>query len=188
MSNQFIEDIEKLQQNYYSKNNKNILFKNKQKLDCAINICNEMNIEDLLNKTIIVIPNTNIIYVDYTIFKLYANPSNYSIVVDRILKTFDFILQTYPNFEPYINLNSFTISAAERYKDLIKLFCDSCLKSTTRYSKLITKMYVLNVPSAFDNVARLLTPFIDVYIRERISLHTKDESAIIIQNLMSIKN
>jgi hypothetical protein len=68
-----MKKIEELQRNYFSTNNKNILFKKKQKLDCATNISKSIDLEQVLNMTFYNIGNTNIIYVDYTIFKTYAH-------------------------------------------------------------------------------------------------------------------
>ena len=48
-SENYMKKIDQLQKNYFSTNNKNILFKKKQKLDCATNISKSIDLEEALN-------------------------------------------------------------------------------------------------------------------------------------------
>jgi len=165
-----IDTIKNLQDNYYSNNKKNIIFKNKQKLDCAVLISDNIPIDILMSKTVYIIPNTNQVFLDYNVFKLFANPGNFKDIVENIVKLFRDCIDNFDIFELHINLDSFTVSALERYKDLIKLFCDNCLSSETRYSSKLQQIYIYNCPKTFDSIISILKPFTDCSIYEKLTL------------------
>lgn len=175
-SAKLLDDIEKFKSTYYTENKKSFFFKKSQKLDCASKISNEFDINDLLSQTFVVMPNTNRVYLDYTVFKLYANPDNYHIIVEYVIKLFRSCIETYGSFECHFNLNSFTITAAERYKTAIELFCKECLKSETRYGSKLARMYIYYSPGVIDKFTTLFSHLIDPYIRDRFIIYSKEES------------
>ena len=78
---EIINQIENFKLNYYSTNNKNMFFKNNQKLQVAEKISNQFDLDILLEKTVYSINGSSNIYLDYTIFKLYANEYNYEKII-----------------------------------------------------------------------------------------------------------
>ena len=182
---EFINKITNLRNQYYSDSGKNVLFKNKQKIECATNICNSIGLEQIIDKTIYCIPNSNKVFFDYTIFKMYATPENYNQIVSHALLQCRHKIAETGNFEIHINLNSFTVSACDRYKDIIQIFCNECLRSNTRYSINLSKLIVYNSPNMIDSISRIILPFIDPIVRNKITLYSKTESDILIYNLFS---
>ena len=182
--------------NYYSNNKKNTFFKNKQKFDCATTVCENIPISTLMSNTIYIIPTTNNVFVDYTIFKLFANPENFSIIVDNIIHNFNTCIdgiqgsngESYSFLQLHINLDSFTISALERYRELIKLFCNKCLSSSTKYSSIIEKVYIYNVPKTFDNIVTTLKPFIDPIVYGKIVLCSDKQSKDAVDTFVKYRN
>lgn len=168
--NEIVNRIKEIQDNYYSKNKKNTIFKNKQKLDCANAVCNAIPIDYLISQTIYIIPNTDKIFLDYTIFKLFANTDNFNQIIDNIFVTIKNCVESFSTFEIYINLDTFTISALERYKVVIKDFIDKCISSNTRYSENIINLYICNVPKTFDAIIKTMKPFIEKQVYEKIKL------------------
>ena len=169
-SDNLLVQMEKFKSDFLDTEGKNSFFKKSQKLDCAKKISQTFNLQDMLKKTVFILSGTNKIVFDYTFFKLYACPDNYNEIVDYIITLYDCILIQYPNFEANIILDSFTISAAERYKGVIQKFCNKCMNTETKYSKLITKMNIYYTPSMMESISSLLKPFIDVDVRNRIVL------------------
>jgi len=169
-TNETLDKIKELQSQYYSANKKNTFFKNTQKLNCATTICDNIPFEELIARTIYIIPDTNKVYLDYTIFKMFANPQNFSTINDYIIRLFNNRIEEYDGFQIHINLDSFTISALERYKVLIKQFCEKCLASNTRYSIKMDKIYIYNVPKSFDAIVGTLKPFIDPLVYSKLVL------------------
>jgi hypothetical protein len=181
-----LDKMEKFKSDFLENNGKNTFFKKSQKMDCAKKMCQTFNLEDMIKKTVYIIPGTNKIMFDYTIFKLYACPDNYNNVVDYILKLYDCLLLKYSSFEANVILDSFTISAAERYKGVIQTFCNKCMNSETKYSKLTERMNIYYTPSMMESISTLLKPFIDKDVGERIFLFSKLESPELVKKLYSI--
>ena len=132
----------------------NILFRNQEKLGVAQNVSSKFEIDNLLQSTIYMIPNTNKLYIDYSIFKLYANPSNYDSILHYFMTFFkdlgseDVGASSPTQFEFHINMQSLTASACERYKEIIIRFFqspekDECLRK-------ISMVVVYNTPSVID--------------------------------------
>ena len=182
---EFINKITNLKNQYYSDSGKNVFFKNKQKMECANNICNSIGLEQIIDKTIYCLPNSNKVFFDYTIFKMYATPENYNQSVSHALLQCRYKISEHGNFVIHINLNSFTVSACDRYKDIIQIFCNECLRSNTRYSINLSKLIVYNSPNMIDAISRIILPFIDPIVRNKITLYSKPESDILIYNLFS---
>lgn len=178
-----VEMMEKYQQEYYQSQGKNIFFKKSQKQDCAKGVSQAFPLEDMINRTIFIIPQKNKLIFDYTVFKLYATSENYEAIIQRVIESYDLLLSQYSTFEVHIILDGFTISAAERYKSVIQLFCNKCMTSQTRYSQYITGMYLYYTPSMMESISTLLKPFIDPNVSHSIFMYSKAESPAILKGL-----
>ena len=165
-----LKQIDELQNTYYSTNGKNLLFKNKQKMDCASVVCENIPIEQLIGKAVYILTDTNKIFFDYTVFKTFAHPTNFHYIADTIIYFFNDCVAKYSLFELHVNLESLTVSALERYKEIIKYFCAKCAAANARYSSKIENIYVHNCPKTFDNILTVLKPFIDPEIVGKIAL------------------
>ena len=169
-------DLQKLQNEFYNNSNKNFFSKNKQKLDCAQNIGNQYDLLTLLNNTFINIPNTNKIFMDYTIFKLFANPSNYDNIISYLYQLIKYCIDTYGNYEVHVNLDTFTVSSCHRYKDILKMYCEMCLNNATEYNVKLVKVCLYNIPNVFDTISQLLNPFIDKIVISKMAKYNKVET------------
>ena len=181
----FNKRIEELTNQYYSDNKKNTFFKSSQKMECAATITNQIGIDDLIRKTIYVIPNTNCVFMDYTLFKTYATPDNYNKIVGYILLLFDYCIANYGEYYAHVNLDGFTISAAERYKSIIECFLINCMSSESQYSLRLINMNIYNTPNTFNNISKMLMPFADPLVREKIVFYDKKCSGELITKLLS---
>jgi hypothetical protein len=171
-----LDEIDKFKNTYYAENTKNIFFKKTQKQDVANQICQQFSVEELIQKTVRLLPNTNRVYIDYPVFKLYATPDNYKHIIEYVIACFNVCIQAYGNFECHINLCSFTMTAAERYKTAIEIFCKDCLKSETRYGRMLSKMYVYHSPGMIERFTAIFLHLIDPHVRDKFVLYTKEES------------
>jgi hypothetical protein len=171
------------QNEYYNKNSKNSFFKKSQKMDCAKEICKQIDIYDMIANSIYVILNTNKIYIDYSMFKLYANPDNFDIIISHIINTCKYLITYHKNFEVFVNLEKFSVSAAERYKGFIQRYVSQCLNENTDFSTLMTKMNILNSPSVIELIVKVIKPIVDKNIVDKVFFYKKEESMNIIKNL-----
>ena len=179
MSENLLNDLEKYKSAYYSENKKNILFKKDQKMDMASKISTEFNIEALTRKTIYVLPGTNEIYFDYNVFKMFAHPTNYLSFITYTQMLIVQCIQTYGSFICHVNVNSFTASAAERYKGMLELFNAITARDDTNYSPKMTTLRVYNTPSSLEHIYKLISGLIDPEIRSKIIFHNKADSALL---------
>jgi len=178
-----VEMMEKYQQEYYQSQGKNMFFKKSQKQDCAKGVSQAFPLEEMINRTIFIIPQKNKLIFDYTVFKLYATSENYETIIQRVIEYYDVLLSQFPTFEVHIILDGFTISAAERYKSVIQLFCNKCMTSETRYTQYITGMYLYYTPSMMESISALLKPFIEPNVIQTIVMYSKAESPAVFKQL-----
>ena len=176
------KDVQKLQNDFYNINSKNIFFKNKQKLNCAQVITENYDLDTLLKNTVFVIANTNKIFMDYTIFKLYANPNNYNSIISHIYNSIKICIDQFGSYEIHTNLDSFTITSCERYKDIIKMYCDMCLNNSTEFNIKLVKLYLYNMPNLFETISNTLNPFIDKIVLSKMIKYNKIETRKILEN------
>ena len=177
--------IEALKNNFYSTTGKPVLFKNTIKKQCATMVSNEIGIDALLAHSIFILPNTNKIFFDYTRFKLYANPDNYILIVGFISDKIRACVHTYGTYEVHANLDTFSVSACHRYKEVIQLFCNYCISANSDYSNELMRMYIYNTPSMFQQISTILRPVIDVSILSKLVLYDKATSGAAIQGLFT---
>jgi len=178
-----LEKMNKLHKTYYDNHSKNTMFKKSQKMDCAKEVCKNLDVNEMIAKTIYVVPDTNFIYMDYTIFKLFAHPEIFDEIILHIINTCRYLVTYYGSLEAYINLDSFTVSAAERYKGLIQKYCENCLHENTDFAILLKKLHILNSPSVIEMVVKIIKPVIDKSVVEKVVFHKKNESNDIVQTL-----
>jgi hypothetical protein len=181
-----LNKILSIQEDFYNQNKKNHFFKKNQKIDCAKEICKKIDVYEMIADSICVIPQTNKIYIDYPIFKLYANPDNFDIIITHIINTCRYLVTYYKNFEVYINLQGLTVSAVERYKDIIKKYVSCCLNENTDFALLMTKLHILNSPSVIEMIVKIVKPIIDQNVVEKVCFYKKEESSQIIKTLKKI--
>jgi hypothetical protein len=178
------ESMENFKNKYYSENKKNTLFKKSQKLDCALQLSRspEFNLELALQNTVFIMSESNCVFLNYEIFKYYGNPENYEQIVNYIISLILLCISKYEKYEFHVNLNSFTISAVERYMSIIKIFSDTCLSQDTQFSILLDKLVIYNTPTVINDISKLLKSMIDPIILTKIQLNGKTDIANMIRN------
>lgn len=137
----------------------------------------------LLTNTVFILPlskpsETNIsnkIFIDFLNFKKFVTNENFDYVVTYFISLIVEILQIYETFELHVNLNSFTISACEKYKDIVLLFYE---KFQVNYINRIDSLYVYNTPHIFETIRTIFTklsPLSSTFMIEPV-LYDKKES------------
>ena len=172
-----LENIKSTQDSFYSQTNKNIFMKDQQKIKCAEIVLATYPINELILKTIYIKDNSNQIFVSYPLYKTYALPSNYQLVVDRVIQLILSITQKYPTFEIHIDLGSFTVSAFQRNLSLFQLYYDTCCTIGLHYDKnIIDRIVIYNTPSVIQSLSSLIVKFTDKSIKEKITLLYKQKN------------
>lgn len=170
------EQIKEKQGEYFNLNPKSLLFKNSQKNLCAEEINKNFNILELVRLTIYQIPNTNIVYFDYVLFKTYATPTIYETIIQTILELFTNIINSHGSYQVHVNLDTFSMSAAHRYSDIIREFCQKCMRSETRYANYTENFCIYNTPVVMQSISKLFNPLINENVKKRVELIDKKDS------------
>lgn len=183
-NNQLIDEIENIKKNYFSNVNViSLINKSKHKLQCAKKISDTLDINKLLEITVIRIKDSNKIYFDYPFFKTFANPANYDTIVEYILNLFTESINQHGEFEMHVNLKTFSVSAAERYKNCIESFIKKCISKNTPFVKTTKCIYIYNTPSVIDSISRIINHFIEPEIKEKMVFYDKSNSDKLIEKL-----
>ena len=177
-----IQEIHKIQ-NDYETSKKNIFFKKYQKIE-SVNIISKIPLDELIQCSIYEIPNTNKLYFDYIVFKMYASPSNYKTIIQYMIFKIQKIIQDYGNFEMHMNMKSFTVSATERYMDAIRLFCNECYINDEMFSNSLLQMYIYNTPCVINTISSMVLKLLSHEIRSKITTISKDNSIEHLNNLL----
>jgi len=178
MSNNLMNELEQFKSIYYSDNKKCAVFKAAQKHDLATKICSQFGQDELFAKSVYPVRDTNKVYIDYPVFKLFVNPHNYEAFVLFCQKIFNQTVQKHGSFECHINLLSLTITAVERHQRLVELFCsDPSERDGMEYTNYLTKVYIYNTPSVIDNIMNVVKRLLDPDIMKRLVKYTRGETA-----------
>jgi hypothetical protein len=184
MSN-FKTELKQSQNDFFSNVKKNIIFKTSQKNDCAKYVSSSFKEDDLVNKTVFVIDDVNIFF-DYGVFKVYATNDTYPIILNHILSLVDTCIQKHGYYHFHMDLNTFSVSAAERYKQFIEKFVESCINSKTTYSYYLRLFCIYNTPSSIDMIKKLFDRFIPAEVKTKLMFYSKTESPLKLTELMKI--
>jgi hypothetical protein len=163
---EFKNEIDNIHRDYYDVNPKNTFSKKTQKFDCAEIVSKSIPLSDLIRHTCYFTDDTTI-YIDYLFFKTFAYPLNYLEIVEHILSMIDTVLEKHTFFDIRVNLKSFTLSAAERYRDVIDIFCTECFIKTNVYTVALRHLYIHNPPHLMNTIMKFISPFVDKCIKEK---------------------
>lgn len=171
-------EIEKTKSEFYSESGgKNTFFKKQQKYDCAKQVVSKISLEVLLKKTCYVIESTNCVHIDYPLLKTYASPEIFETIADYIIMNFQQIKDTYGNLQIFLNFDGFTVSAAERYKSLIEVFCMKCFQRNTGFAPVVLQFVVYNSPNVMDAIKHIVMPFMEENVKAKLLVVPKKNSS-----------
>jgi len=152
------------------------LFRNTNKLNCAKMVSTNIDVQELIKHTTFIIPNTNKIYIDYVLFKSYAHNEVYDALIKNVIHLFNTCIESHNSFEIHVDLNTFSISAAQRYKPLIQILCNECLSSQTPLMSYLTTFRIYNTPYMIDSISAIFRPFISDQIKNKVEFVSRKDS------------
>ena len=182
MSGNLLNDLAKFKSTYYKDNKKSVLFNKSQKHDYAKQVTTQFDINLLLQRTVYIIKDTNKLFINYPVFKQYAHPDNYELFVNYVQNLIPFIIKEWGTFECHVNIDNFTVTAAERHKEVIRIFCSKCFDIS--YTDHLDYIYVYNTPSTLDKISGILLHFVDTDTRKKIVLVNKSDSVEPVNNFV----
>ena len=89
---------------------------------------------------------------------------------------FDACIENYNSYEVHLNLASITITACERYKNMFNPLIHKSLIKNNIYATNLDKFFLYNPPNIMNTVIRIISPFTDNIVKQKIILISKVES------------
>ena len=172
-SDGFMKKVSELQELYYSTNTKNSFIKKRQKNECANLVSKWVGTNTMLNQCIYVFDGCKL-YIDYTVFKTFVCPENYNHIVNYFVDIIQTVINEYGRYQLYVNLQTFTISALERYRSFISLLSSRC--ATEQFEQYIEIFQIHNSPSFLTATSNLLSPFMPDSVKTKMVFVNKNDS------------
>jgi hypothetical protein len=170
-------EIEKTRTEFYADaGGKNTFFKKQQKYDCAKQVVSKISIDSLLARTCYILQNTNCVHIDYPFLKSYASPEIFDTIADYIIAQFQTVKDEYGELLVCLNFDGFTVSAAERYKVLIDVFCQKCFQRNTGFAPVVTQFVVYNSTNVVDAIKHIVWPFMEENVKATLLVVSKKDS------------
>lgn len=183
---ELLEKINKVRNDYISESGKSFFFKNRQKEECSRHVSSKCDIETLIKMSMYLVPNQPILFIDYTVLKLFLNEDNYPYLVIYYKTLYDECYSKYRTIMLSLNLDTFSISAAYRYKNIIEMFSNEFMQ--THYSVNLSKLNIYNSPNVMDSIYGIFKHCIDKNLMNKITLFPKKDSTEYINNLKMVMN
>ena len=178
MSESLLDDLIRFKELYYTENKKSIFQKKAQKYEVATAIANCFDVNMLLQKSAYIKPNTNIVFVEYPMFKQFAQPNNYELFVKYVQNLVSIVIETNKTFECHINIDTFTISAAERYKGVIQAFNEGVFG----YTEYMDAIYIYNSPIMIEKISKVLLNLLDPTTKKKFKLVKNTDTEDVVVN------
>ena len=172
------------QDDFYLGSMNTILTKRLNKVKCTEYITSTIPLDVLISNTLYSIKNTNKIFVNYLLFKTFANVSNYQEIINKIIELIIITKNIYGSYEIHINLDSLSITALERYKNIFQLYYDTCCNIGLHYDDTMKMINIYNTPSIVNSLSLILIKFTDDSIKKKMNFFTRDQSKEILLELL----
>lgn len=169
MADDILAKINAAKSDFYDQNKKNVLFKNKQKFECAENAMKGLNHTDVYSQVFAV--NNNVLRFNYPLFKTIAHPEIYSEMADYIHEQVQQILNHYPHFVVDFICNGITVSAVDRYKDFVSVMSKRGLAKGNNLLVKCMQYRVFNPPSFVDYALKIFIPLMNFDISSKVVLY-----------------
>uniref|UniRef100_A0A6C0HJ87 CRAL-TRIO domain-containing protein n=1 Tax=viral metagenome TaxID=1070528 RepID=A0A6C0HJ87_9ZZZZ len=185
-SDDLLDRINKLRTDFANDNKKGMFSSKQYKVDCANTVLKTIDIETLLNSTLITLPNSCHLYFDYTMFKTFATPELHDRIIQFAVEKISQCINEYGTYEMHINMNTFSISAFQRYKSIIELYSHVCNTYHAEFHEKITTMHIYNIPSTIETISQLIGPLLPQQVRQKVIRYDKVASEKPLQTITEI--
>lgn len=171
------QQMNALKDSFYSSEKKNAVFKKNQKEMCARSVSEQICVDDAIKTSFFTVARGDF-YLNYPLMKLYLNDTNFERITDRLIEAIlDTIADNGNNqIRIHVNLNGFTVSAAERYKHVLQYFSNACNDRQIVITPFVEHVFIYYTPVVMASIIDILKFCIEPEIQERFVLISKDES------------
>ena len=178
------EQINSLKNEFYSNNQKKIIFKNKQKFDYAKVVSDSINLEFLITNTFITNKETDIILFQYPIFKNYATYDNIKEILNYFVNLVVDKIKTFNQYRLYVNLESYSITAHERFKNMYIMLFEIDSENHIIFNDKLLSLTVLNSPHILSTLNSFFSSFVDNNVVNKVTLISKKQTGDKLEKLL----
>jgi len=179
-----MSQLDKFKEDYYNTNSKNMFFKKSQKKDIAQKVSSNFDLEELMKRTVFVIPNSHHIMFDYSVFKHYAHDDNYQEIIQYSRKLIYDCVQLHRNYVFHANINSLTITSIERHRKFIDIVNEIYATSNDGLSEYFSQIYLYYPPSVMESIFAIIRPCMDANILNKVVVVSKKDSEEVYPQLL----
>lgn len=111
--------------------------------------------------------NGNEIFINYSIFKLIASPSTYSIIVAHIIQLLETTVRVHPKIIVHVYFKKLTVGDLDKHKPFI---FDIIKKLGDEYPNVLDACYLYKTPFVFLQIYNVILIAIDKETREKIHI------------------
>jgi len=183
---ELVEQIQNIRTHYSKNNTKGVFLSKKYKIECAKMVLTKIDINTLLESAIVYIPDTYQIFFDYIIFKSFIIPELYDTIINHTVNKIVYCIQKYGKIEIHINLNTFSVSAYNRYRDCIIAYTQKLHSTVPNFPTLLVAMHLYNIPSCIETISQLLGTLLPQETRRKIVKHDNKASEKAISTILEI--
>jgi hypothetical protein len=185
-----MEDIEKkmneLKNSFYDTNSKNIFFKNKQKLQCNQTVANNIDLQQVLMVSIYLKEDTNKIIVVYPILKNFVTYTNVNIVIEHLFDQIHIATHQYGNFEMHINMDTYTITAHERFKHMYEILNKmNGDRGNILFNDNLRLVCIYNTPNVLITLQSFFIGISNGNITDRVYMYNKKDTKDLFNKIIS---
>ena len=113
----------------------------------------------LFTQSCYIVSNSNHIFIDYPKFKHSIHSSLHNDYMAHVFYLIYECLTYYSSYEIHVNMQSFSITAAQRYKDVIYVFIQKLTNTPDLMNKL-TKLCLYQTSKMMDGIIQLFSGFV----------------------------
>jgi hypothetical protein len=143
---------------------------------------NKLTVPDLVN-LVFIIPDTNKIFINYSLFKACAQPSNYVELIQLFHEKIKELKVHYQMYEIHVNLTKFTPKAIAKYYSFTQLLYEMNVCDMNE----VTCLVVYNVSLLMNNISHLFVKYVGVEYKNKLILHEKEPSVPLLNQLFAKK-
>lgn len=184
MDPNILNKLDALKNEYYRNNAKTHFFKNAQKNECASAVANQIDLQTLFHNTIYILPNSNHLFFDYTVFKNYVNVHNMTEIVQYTMSIFNHLITQYNTFIFHVNMDTYSITSHERFKQIYPMFFDACSMANIDFNKHISVMHIYNPPKVLTTLSAFFSSFSGNQQIQDVNIYNKVESKYLLEKLI----
>jgi len=166
------ETLKTYKSKYYHDHSKAIFNKRKQKKEIADIVLENVGFDNLLKNSVYIVGENNV-YINYGIFKYFANDDNYADIITYFMNIIRYLYDADKPIHLHINLNGLTISGFERHRSVIDIFLRI---GGSEWIPLMKKYYLYHTPHIIDTLRNVMVGMFPVLMDADIEYISKKES------------